>query len=165
MAYPSSTTNGAVRLVCLDGKSGSSAALKRRHPACSPLPRGRSAIHPFPDGPRDAGESAADKAISKLAACRLRLARDSGKHAGFKRITRGGRASVREILFMVASVAGRYEPDFIAFQQRLQGVAASPRPQLSASHWRTNFLVRLNAKARQVRQQIPAACSPAVAVS
>jgi transposase len=29
---------------------------------------------------------------------------------------RGARASVREILFLVASVVGRHEPDFIAFQ-------------------------------------------------
>jgi transposase len=55
-----------------------------------------------------------NKAISKLAGV-APLARDSGKHQG-KRITRGGRAPVREILFIVASVVGRYEPDFVAFQ-------------------------------------------------
>lgn len=102
-----------------------------------------------------------NKAISKLAGV-APLARDSGKHEG-KRITRGGRASVREILFMVASVAGRYEPDFIAFQQRLRAAGKPAKViRIALAH---KLLVRLNAKARQVRQQIPAACSPALAVS
>src|SRR5579862_4018440 len=34
------------------------------------------------------------------------LARDSGKYQG-KRVVRGGRASVRDLLFIVASVVGR----------------------------------------------------------
>jgi transposase len=58
---------------------------------------------------------------------------------------------VREILFIVASVVGRYEPDFIAFQQRLSA-AGKPRKviRIALAH---KLLVRLNAKARQVRQQ------------
>jgi transposase len=94
-----------------------------------------------------------NKAISKLAGV-APLARDSGKHQG-KRAVRGGRASVREILFIVASVVGRYEPDFILFQQRLSA-AGKPRKviRIALAH---KLLVRLNAKARQVRQQIEVA--------
>jgi transposase len=93
-----------------------------------------------------------NKAISKLAGV-APLARDSGKHQG-KRAVRGGRASVREILFIVASVVGRYEPDFILFQQRLSA-AGKPRKviRIALAH---KLLVRLNAKARQVRQNFAA---------
>jgi len=90
-----------------------------------------------------------NKTISKLAGV-APLARDSGKHQG-KRAVRGGRASVREILFIVASVVGRHEPDFIAFQKRLSA-AGKPRKviRIALAH---KLLLRLNAKARQVRQQ------------
>jgi transposase len=96
-----------------------------------------------------------NKTISKLAGV-APLARDSGKHQG-KRAVRGGRASVREILFIVASVVGRYEPDFIAFQQRLSA-AGKPRKviRIALAH---KLLVRLNAKARQVRQSQPTVLS------
>lgn len=50
------------------------------------------------------------RAISKLAGL-APLAQDSGKHRG-KRASRGGRSTVREILFMVASVVARCEQDF-----------------------------------------------------
>ena len=91
-----------------------------------------------------------NKAISKLAGV-APLARDSGKQQG-KRITRGGRAPVREILFIVASVVGRYEPDFIAFQQRLRAAGKPPKViRIALAH---KLLIRLNAKARQVRQQL-----------
>lgn len=91
-----------------------------------------------------------NKAISKLAGV-APLARDSGQHQG-KRQTRGGRAPVREILFIVASVAGRYEPDFIAFRQRLAGAGKPPKVvRIALAH---KLLVRLNAKARDVRQRI-----------
>jgi transposase len=66
-----------------------------------------------------------NKTVSKLAGL-APLANDSGKHQG-KRSVRGGRASVREILFIVASVVGRYEPDFIAFQQRLRQAGKPPK--------------------------------------
>ncbi len=89
-----------------------------------------------------------NKTISKLAGV-APLARDSGKHQG-KRAVRGGRASVREILFIVASVVGRYEPDFIAFQQRLRAAGKPPKVvRIALAH---KLLVRLNAKAREVRQ-------------
>jgi transposase len=93
-----------------------------------------------------------NKTISKLAGV-APLARDSGKHQG-KRAVRGGRASVRDILFIVASVVGRYEPDFIAFQQRLRAAGKPPKVvRIALAH---KLLVRLNAKARQVRQRIAA---------
>jgi transposase len=101
-----------------------------------------------------------NKAISKLAGV-APLARDSGKHQG-KRSVRGGRAAVREILFIVASVVGRYEPDFIAFQQRLRAAGKPPKVvRIALAH---KLLVRLNAKAREVRQQI-AATTPYLAAT
>ena len=58
---------------------------------------------------------------------------------------------VREILFIVASVVGRYEPDFIAFQQRLRAAGKPPKVvRIALAH---KLLVRLNAKAREVRQR------------
>ena len=91
-----------------------------------------------------------NKAISKLAGV-APLARDSGKHQG-KRAVRGGRAAVREILFVVAGVAGRYEPDFMAFQQRLRAAGKPPKVvRIALAH---KLLVRLNAKAREVRQSM-----------
>jgi len=94
--------------------------------------------------------SLSNKTVSKLAGV-APLANDSGKHQG-KRAVRGGRASVREILFIVASVVGRHEPDFIAFQQRLSA-AGKPRKviRIALAH---KLLVRLNAKAREVRQRL-----------
>jgi len=91
-----------------------------------------------------------NKTVSKLAGV-APLARDSGKFQG-KRAVRGGRAAVREILFIVASVVGRYEPDFVAFQQRLSA-AGKPRKviRIALAH---KLLVRLNAKAREVRQRL-----------
>ena len=90
-----------------------------------------------------------NKTISKLAGV-APLANDSGQHRG-KRIVRGGRAAVREILFIVASVVGRHEPDFIAFQQRLRASGKPPKVvRIALAH---KLLVRLNAKARQVRQE------------
>lgn len=91
-----------------------------------------------------------NKTISKLAGV-APLARDSGKHEG-KRNIRGGRALVREILFVVASVVARHEPDFQAFQQRLRAAGKPPKViRIALAH---KLLVRLNAKARQVRQQM-----------
>jgi transposase len=89
-----------------------------------------------------------NKSVSKLAGV-APLARDSGKHQG-KRAVRGGRAPVREILFIVASVVGRYEPDFIAFQQRLRAAGKPAKVvRIALAH---KLLVRLNAKAREVRR-------------
>lgn len=91
-----------------------------------------------------------NKTISKLAGV-APLANDSGKRQG-KRAVRGGRAGVREILFMVASVVGRYEPDFMAFRQRLRASGKPPKVvRIALAH---KLLVRLNAKARDVRHRM-----------
>jgi transposase len=93
-----------------------------------------------------------NKTISKLAGV-APLANDSGKHQG-KRAIRGGRSAVRDILFLVGSVVARHEPDFIAFQQRLRAAGKSPKVvRIAVAH---KLLVRLNAKAREVRQQMAA---------
>jgi transposase len=93
---------------------------------------------------------ASNKAVSKLAGL-APLARDSGKSQG-KRTVRGGRRSVRDILFVVAGVVRRYDPDFAAFQARLSA-AGKPKKviRIALAH---KLLVRLNAKAREVRQRI-----------
>ena len=89
-----------------------------------------------------------NKTISKLAGL-APLANDSGKHQG-KRAIRGGRAAVRDILFLVGSVVARYEPDFITFQQRLRAAGKPPKViRIAVAH---KLLIRLNAKAREVRQ-------------
>jgi transposase len=96
--------------------------------------------------------TASNKAVSKLAGL-APLARDSGKHQG-KRPIRGGRSNVRAILFVVAGVVRRYDSDFAAFHQRL---AAAGKPKkvirIALAH---KLLVRLNAKARQARQEFSA---------
>lgn len=96
------------------------------------------------------------KSISKLAGL-APLANDSGKHQG-RRPVRGGRSAVREILFIVASVAGRYEPDFIAFRQRLAAQGKPPRViRIALAH---KLLIRLNAKARDIRRNPPSSRHP-----
>jgi transposase len=96
------------------------------------------------------------KTISKLAGV-APLANDSGQHRG-KRAVRGGRAAVRAILFIVASVVGRHEPDFIAFQQRLRAAGKPPKVvRIALAH---KLLVRLNAKAREVRLRLALQTNP-----
>ena len=91
-----------------------------------------------------------NKTISKLAGV-APLANDSGQYQGPRRV-RGGRPAVREILFIVASVVGRHEPDFIAFQQRLRTAGKPPKVvRIALAH---KLLVRLNAKAREVRRRL-----------
>jgi transposase len=97
-----------------------------------------------------------NKAVSKLAGV-APLAQDSGNHRG-KRAVRGGRACVRDLLFIVASVAGRHEPDFIAFRDRLAGAGKPPKVvRIALAH---KLLVRLNAKAREIRHRIQTAPNP-----
>jgi len=88
-----------------------------------------------------------NRAISKLAGL-APLADDSGKRQG-KRSIRGGRASVRNILFLIAGHLARFEPDFIAFKLRLEQ-KGKPKMQIriALAH---KLLVRLNAKARDIR--------------
>lgn len=93
-----------------------------------------------------------NKAVSKLAGL-APMARDSGKRQG-KRAVRGGRRDVRDILFVVASVVRRYHPDFVAFDKRLRD-AGKPKKviRVALAH---KLLVRLNAKACEVRNQFAA---------
>ncbi len=88
-----------------------------------------------------------NKTISKLAGL-APLANDSGNHQG-KRSVRGGRGAIRDLLFIVGSVVGRHEPDFVAFQNRLRAAGKPPKVvRIAVAH---KLLVRLNAKAREVR--------------
>ena len=89
-----------------------------------------------------------NKAIAKLAGL-APLARDSGKHKG-KRTIGGGRADVRSILVLVAGVVRRHDPEFAAFHQRLID-AGKPKMVARVAEAR-KLLVRLNAKAREVRR-------------
>lgn len=93
--------------------------------------------------------SVSNKAVGKLAGA-APLAKDSGKHAG-KRVVRGGRRAVRDILFVVADLVRRYNPDFADFHRRLTE-AGKPKKVIRIALAR-KLLVRLNAKARDVRRQ------------
>jgi transposase len=89
------------------------------------------------------------KAVAKLVGL-APIAHDTGKRTG-KRAIRGGRSSVRAILFLVAEVVRRYDPAFAAFHKRLTQ-AGKPKKvvRVALAH---KLLVRLNAKARDVRRQ------------
>ena len=91
------------------------------------------------------------KAIAKLAGL-APLARDSGKHAGNRHV-RGGRAGVRAILFIVASLVRRFNQDFADFHKKLLD-AGKPRKVIRIALAR-KLLVRLNAKARDIRNAMP----------
>jgi transposase len=88
-----------------------------------------------------------NKAISKLAGL-APLADDSGKRKGARR-TKGGRAHVRSILFLVADIARKYDASLTAFRQRLIN-QAKPKMviRIALAH---KLLVRLNAKTRETR--------------
>jgi transposase len=85
------------------------------------------------------------------------LARDSGQKQG-RRAIRGGREGVRSILYYVGGIVARYDPDFRAFAQRLR--AAGKPPKVVRTAVAHKLLIRLNAKARDVRrllsQPVPA---------
>ena len=90
------------------------------------------------------------KALSKLAGL-APLAKDSGKQAG-PRAIRAGRAEVRAILYTVAEIVRRFDPDLKAFHKRLQD-AGKPKKvvRVAVAH---KLLVRLNAKAREAREKM-----------
>lgn len=89
------------------------------------------------------------KAAAKLVGL-APLAADSGRHRG-RRHVRGGRANVRSILFVVASVVRRHHPDFAAFAERLTKAGKPPKVvRVALAH---KLLTRLNAKARDTRRQ------------
>lgn len=93
--------------------------------------------------------------ISNKAAAKLvglaPFAKDSGKHTG-KRAVRGGRSGVRDILFVVAEIVRRFNADFAACHLKLKN-AGKPRKVIRVALAR-KLLVRLNAKARDVRRQL-----------
>jgi transposase len=91
-----------------------------------------------------------NKAATKLVGL-APIARDSGKRAG-KRPIRGGREGVRSLLFVVAEVVRRHDPDFKAFHQRLCA-AGKPKKVVRIALGR-KLRVRLNAKARDVRNEL-----------
>jgi transposase len=90
-----------------------------------------------------------NKAIAKLAGV-APIADDSGKRKG-KRPVRGGRASIRSILFLVSAIAAKYDPSLAAFRDRL--LAAGKHKMAVRIALAHKLLVRLNAKARNARAQ------------
>ncbi len=87
------------------------------------------------------------KAIGKLAGL-APIANDTGKRHGHRSI-RGGREGVRSILFVVAEIVRRHDPDFAAFHRRLKD--AGKKPKVVRTALARKLLVRLNAKARDAR--------------
>lgn len=92
-----------------------------------------------------------NKASAKLAGL-APLARDSGQSAG-RRSVRGGRREVRDLLFVVAEIVRRHDPDFADCHKRLSE-AGKPKKVIRIALAR-KLLVRLNAKAREVRAAMP----------
>ena len=90
-----------------------------------------------------------NKAVAKLVGL-APLADDSGKRKG-KRSIRGGRASVRSILFLVARIAAKYDKSLAAFRDRL--LAAGKHKMAVRIALAHKLLVRLNAKAHDARAQ------------
>ncbi len=90
------------------------------------------------------------KAVAKLSGL-APIARDSGKKTG-KRPVRGGREPVRSVLYIVAEVVRRHDPDFKAFYETLRA-AGKPAKVVRIALAR-KLLVRLNAKARDVRKAL-----------
>ena len=90
-----------------------------------------------------------NKAIAKLVGL-APIANDSGKRTG-KRPTRGGRAGVRSILFLVAATVARYDETLGAFRKKL--LAAGKEKMVVRIALARRLLVRLNAKARDARAQ------------
>ena len=90
-----------------------------------------------------------NKAIAKLAGL-APIANDSGKRSG-KRPTRGGRAGIRSLLFLIADIARKYDPELADFRQRL--LNRGKEKMVVRVALARKLLVRLNAKARDARAQ------------
>ncbi len=91
-----------------------------------------------------------NKAAAKLAGL-APIARDSGTLNG-KRSVRGGRSAIRSILYVIAEVVRRHEPDFKECHRRLTA-AGKPKKVIRIALAR-KLLVRLNAKARDARREL-----------
>ena len=91
-----------------------------------------------------------NKKISKLVGV-APLADDSGKHKGKRRIY-GGRKEIRGILYIIVTCISRHNKDFSAFKERLTA-AGKPNKviRIALAH---KLLIRLNAKARDMRQTL-----------
>ena len=87
------------------------------------------------------------KQIAKLVGL-APLADDSGRRQG-KRRTRGGRASVRSLLFLVGDIARKYDQSMTEFRDRL--IAAGKPKMVIRIALAHKLLTRLNAKARETR--------------
>jgi transposase len=90
-----------------------------------------------------------NKAVVKLAAL-APLAPDSGARAAQRHI-RGGRAGIRSILFLVADIVRRFDQSLAAFHRKLTA-AGKPKMVVRIALAR-KLLVRLNARAREAREQ------------
>jgi transposase len=90
-----------------------------------------------------------NKAVSKLVGL-APLADDSGRRSGQRHI-RGGRASVRSILFLVADIARRFDEGLAAMHRRL--TEAGKKKMVIRVALAHKLLVRLNAKARDARAE------------
>jgi transposase len=90
-----------------------------------------------------------NKAVVKLAGL-APLAHDSGAKAG-KRHIRGGRAGIRSILFLIAGIVCRFDETLAAFHRKLTA-AGKPKMVVRIALAR-KLLVRLNARAREAREQ------------
>jgi transposase len=90
-----------------------------------------------------------NKAVVKLAGL-APLADDSGARTGQRHI-RGGRAGIRSILFLVADIARRYDDSLAEFHRRL--TAAGKKKMVIRIALARKLLVRLNARAREAREQ------------
>jgi transposase len=91
-----------------------------------------------------------NKAVAKLAGL-APLAKDSGKFQG-KRVTRGGRTNLRNILFVIVENVRRHNPDFTAFHKRL--TEAGKAKKVIRIALARKLLVQLNAKARDARKEL-----------
>ncbi len=90
-----------------------------------------------------------NKAVSKLVGL-APLADDSGRRSGQRHI-RGGRASVRSVLFLVAEIARRFDDGLAALRRRL--TEAGKKKMVVRVALAHKLLVRLNAKARDARAE------------
>jgi transposase len=90
-----------------------------------------------------------NKATAKLVGL-APLAHDSGAKAG-KRHIRGGRAGIRSILFLIADIVRRFDESLGAFHRKLTQ-AGKPKMVVRIAVAR-KLLVRLNARAREAREQ------------
>ena len=91
-----------------------------------------------------------NKAVSKLVGL-APLADDSGRRSGQRHI-RGGRASVRSILFLVADIARRFDDKLADLYRRL--TEAGKKKMVVRVALAHKLLVRLNAKARDARAEL-----------